>query len=713
MREEAKQETHEWAEKMRKSQEAHALVGNIRVDGEASRTENASQPAIPDLTSNRWTAKDARLGLLTVRKRNQEINQQTEKKIHEKRLLGLDIASFLGRMRISISGASDMVKFAYETCSRILVESGRDKTPEMLQDIFEKEILPIIKGRTNGIGQEVQDRLAAAGLGENSPVAKGAKNYLDRQMTVLESEWRGEIEREKLDLENRLLARKGSSSSRGESVQKPDQPPQPQSAPQYIEKRHFVEGTSIVDFLGVVHRNVPPLGSNWGGFAKELFLSKLDFFEGELKRQLAVETRDSLEVVAAWAMELGQVLDYRTSPSPFEWVNVRVTYLKYLGDAVYGQARQVWEQDQSQEKTEGFCRGVFDYLILPILTERRVRFRESFESIRKVLPLWQSGSECEWAADTLSEESEAVLNKLWLKTDIEARVCETRKTHRIHKQEKAEGAMETTAFWRDLEDRFRALHQEQLQHPGQGALCALWDGQKWHLGDGYAEDRVSRNFERLAKSAVVRLSHAGGTTAVSFWLDLLKAKSGSYLPFEPKGGRIELVCKVSADYCLECETQEIVQRRTPESVASAMLAKTEAEKPARPLSAERVNGSKTGQLISNQNLGMNENYKPRRERGPNIKISQERVDLEDKLRSELGAIAIELGHSPTLEQLKKKFPDYNLWSILSGEEQELLITEEFKPRAYARTLVMRKDGLTNPETIKKDRQKVRRAAKSK
>ena len=85
-----------------------------------------------------------------------------------------------------------------------------------------------------------------------------------------------------------------------------------------------------------------------------------------------------MEVVAAWTLEYGQVLDYRTGPSPLEWVNVRITYLKHLGDAVYGQARQVWEQDQSQEKTEEFCRGVFDYLILPILTERRVRFQEKF-----------------------------------------------------------------------------------------------------------------------------------------------------------------------------------------------------------------------------------------------------------------------------------------------------------------------------------------------
>ena len=133
--------------------------------------------------------------------------------------------------------------------------------------------------------------------------------------------------------------------------------------------------------------------------------------------------------------------------------------------------------------------------------------------------------------------------------------------------------MGSTAFWRDrLKTEFLKLDEKESQYRGEGALGALWDGHKWDLSPDPAH--VCTNFERLAKSAAVRLGHDGEPTGVAFWLDLLKAKSGAYVPFEPagrtwvkvigrrsEGGRIELLCKVSAEYCVECETQEIVQQR--------------------------------------------------------------------------------------------------------------------------------------------------------
>jgi len=102
--------------------------------------------------------------------------------------------------------------------------------------------------------------------------------------------------------------------------------------------------------------------------------------------------------------------------------------------------------------------------------------------------------------------------------------------------------------------------------------------------------------------------------------------------------------------------------------------------------------------------------RPRRERGPDLRTSRERVALEDKLRAELGSLKDVIGKRySTLADLKKEFPNFELWNLLSKAEQEELLTEEFKPRAYARSLAMRKYGLTSSETIKKDRQKLRRA----
>jgi hypothetical protein len=110
-----------------------------------------------------------------------------------------------------------------------------------------------------------------------------------------------------------------------------------------------------------------------------------------------------------------------------------------------------------------------------------------------------------------------------------------------------------------------------------------------------------------------------------------------------------------------------------------------------------------------QDLGVDDSSKIR-SRGPNIKLSRERIDLEDRLRSELANIAAEVATYTTLDRLKTKFPEYQLWQILSVPQQKLLLTDKFKPTAYARTLVTRQYGLTNNDTIKKDRQKLRRAS---
>ena len=98
----------------------------------------------------------------------------------------------------------------------------------------------------------------------------------------------------------------------------------------------------------------------------------------------------------------------------------------------------------------------------------------------------------------------------------------------------------------------------------------------------------------------------------------------------------------------------------------------------------------------------------KRERGPDYAKSRARVELEDTLRSELGKIKSRTAHHTSLDQLRKDFPAFELWKLLSPKEQQELLADEFKPRAYARTLVANKFGLTSLETIKKDRQKLRR-----
>jgi hypothetical protein len=84
------------------------------------------------------------------------------------------------------------------------------------------------------------------------------------------------------------------------------------------------------------------------------------------------------------------------------------------------------------------------------------------------------------------------------------------------------------------------------------------------------------------------------------------------------------------------------------------------------------------------------------------------VEFENTLISELAAVRDRLGDSEsTLDELRKRFPAFKLWDILPQAEQEELLAQEFKPKAYARTLTARKFGV-GEEAIKKSRQILKR-----
>ncbi len=132
-----------------------------------------------------------------------------------------------------------------------------------------------------------------------------------------------------------------------------------------------------------------------------------------------------------------------------------------------------------------------------------------------------------------------------------------------------------TAFWRDLKAEFGALHDEQLRNRNKAGLHAHWNSnpandEPWYLGGG--PDDIRTNFEWLAERAAVQLGQPGGRNAVFFWLDLLRNESPHYQPIASsriekeeetrwESGRIELVCKASAEYCIKCETQELERER--------------------------------------------------------------------------------------------------------------------------------------------------------
>ena len=86
--------------------------------------------------------------------------------------------------------------------------------------------------------------------------------------------------------------------------------------------------------------------------------------------------------------------------------------------------------------------------------------------------------------------------------------------------------------------------------------------------------------------------------------------------------------------------------------------------------------------------------------------------MRDSIVRELASVREDVLTFDTLERLKARHPDFRLWSILSEPEQEGLFTEEFRPRSYAKKLVLRRYGVTSEETLKKDRRKLREAGVS-
>lgn len=97
-------------------------------------------------------------------------------------------------------------------------------------------------------------------------------------------------------------------------------------------------------------------------------------------------------------------------------------------------------------------------------------------------------------------------------------------------------------------------------------------------------------------------------------------------------------------------------------------------------------------------------------RTPDIQSSRARLALVETLARELALVKQETRKYCSVEGLKGKYPDFNLWTVIEHSQlRELVNGEAFVPKAYAENLVLAKFGLTSRETLKKDRRKLRKA----
>lgn len=251
---------------------------------------------------------------------------------------------------------------------------------------------------------------------------------------------------------------------------------------------------------------------------------------------------------------------------------------------IYSEVRQ----KQGNPRTSDFLRVVLTRGIIPEMEKMILDARCKIENLAQFGP---SLNLTPWFEE-LAHVAESVRSEWRTRIEIEARELELEQAKRSLPSRPsvqpgnparsaamhsgiAEGALAADEFWRDLEARFRALHNEQSRGSSNDVLHALWsyiadpdNGTPWSLSGGPA--RICTQFEWLAQAAAVRLGHSGGPGAVFTWLDRLKAQSPHYKggitgfwrePKVPKevrtdSGLIELLCLASAEYCLKCETDE-------------------------------------------------------------------------------------------------------------------------------------------------------------
>jgi hypothetical protein len=131
------------------------------------------------------------------------------------------------------------------------------------------------------------------------------------------------------------------------------------------------------------------------------------------------------------------------------------------------------------------------------------------------------------------------------------------------------------AFWSDIETRFFKLHSEQRS--ANGLVHAINCDDSWKLG---GPEDLQKKFLSIVRHVAVRLGCAADKNPLWFWLDLLKKHGVGYdkmngstvrrrgeldseqvcsIEYErhvSQGGVITLLCKVSAEYCIECDTTE-------------------------------------------------------------------------------------------------------------------------------------------------------------
>jgi hypothetical protein len=137
------------------------------------------------------------------------------------------------------------------------------------------------------------------------------------------------------------------------------------------------------------------------------------------------------------------------------------------------------------------------------------------------------------------------------------------------------GEILMNVFWSDIESRFLKLHSEQRS--ANGLVHAINCDDSWTLG---GPEDLQKKFRSIVRNIAVRLGWANDKDPLSDWCELLKKHGVGYHRMtgsidrrrfeldteqmcsiereqrDTQGGIINSLCKMSAEYCIECDTKE-------------------------------------------------------------------------------------------------------------------------------------------------------------
>jgi hypothetical protein len=311
------------------------------------------------------------------------------------------------------------------------------------------------------------------------------------------------------------------------------------------------------------------------------------------------------------------------------------------------------------------------------------------------------------------------------------------------------GVMAESDFWRDLAEEIRPIDPHQLLRADWHCVVKVGEtaqATQWRLvGAGRLTRSLQLEFEALARRGGAKIHPL--MDSLTAWLEELRDHGFNveHLPTavesNPDGvtvahidaGSIMQVCQVSVDLCKLLESQALETERrvlirtaafAPDSVQQNPGGEP-AVVPGSGVSIGAVSGSglapaiaETPAKFSPDPKGVSGDpspsfHRPEPLRTPDLQLSRDRITLVKILARELAIVKEATGRRTSVEQLKQRFPDFTLWTLIERSQmQELVDGTAFTPKAYAESLVLAKYGITSWQTLKKDRDKLNTASRA-